>query len=164
MRNNYYIKQQKAADREAKLKMDLHGDGVYLFENNTSGDLLLPKPANNGRRSVAHKGQFQGDSYFMKMVKTNELKLIKTIVPIVPAVKTSTIVESGDKKMLNENKLILDQPEKFTSEGHVEHVSVSKDPKKQKLNESKPSKNEKEKEKDTLITEDPMSGVEIILN
>ena len=55
------------------------GAGRYIFENNTSGDLQLPKPATNGNRWVQKGGQFTGDSYFLQLVP-KELKLISVLM------------------------------------------------------------------------------------
>ena len=49
---------------------------------------------------------------------------------------------------------MLDQPEKFTNEGKTEQVLRERP-----LNENNPEKNQ-----DRLLTEDPLAGVEIILN
>jgi hypothetical protein len=146
------------------IKQVLKGDGgVYLYENNTTGDLMLPRPASNGRNFIVKGGQFQGDSYFMNMVRNNELKFIKTIVP--PAVaENSTLtesvtVENSKKEVLVENKLILDQPDTVTATGTVEYVTPSK----KILKEDKRFKKEKNGvDEVTLIVENPLDGVEIL--
>ena len=57
-----------------------------------------------------------------------------------------------------EQKLILDQPDRVTQEGTVESVVPQPKQKKTK-NESRTSKTP---EPEVLLTEDPMSGVEIL--
>lgn len=141
-----------------KLKMNLHGDGIFLFENNTSGDLMLPKPAKGGRARVGKGQRFQGDSYFLSMVKNNQLKLVSVV--IAPPARDDYKIKEEGKEMLNEQKLILDQPETFTVDGKVEQV-VKKD--KKKLNESKPEVKQPLKGKrDVLIAEEPIGEIEII--
>jgi hypothetical protein len=73
-------------------------------------------------------------------------------------------VENVAPAKLNENiqenvkmeKLILDQPEKYTTQGHSEHV-VNEAPK--QVNEQFPQQG---KNKDVLITESPLDGIDII--
>lgn len=148
MRHNLYERQLKQEARAAKLKQDMHGEGIFLFENNTSGDLYLPKATINGKKIVGHKKQFQGDSYFMKMVRTGELRLIKTILPI------------GESKEMNkqEEKLLLEQPDQITEDGKIEQVVVKKPLKlNEKVTEVKSNKSKQ------LINEDPMAGIEIMV-
>jgi hypothetical protein len=144
--------------QKQKLAQNLAGTGLYVYENNTSGTLKLPKATDSGKRVVAPKEQFQGDSYFMSLVKppNNLLKLVRVITQDLPENQTQTLVESN----MNEQKLILDQPDRVTSEGTVEQVVV-KQPAPQKLNDSVEKKQAQPKE--VLLTEDPMDGIEIIL-
>lgn len=137
--------------QKQKLASSLAGGGLFIYENNTKGTLKLPKPTASGKLVVAPKEQFQGDSYFMSLVKppNNLLKLIQVVTENLP--KTQ-IMESN----MNEEKLILDQPDRVTSEGTVEQVVTTQQ---KKLNEVEKS----EPQKEILLTEDPMDGVEIIL-
>lgn len=143
--------------QKQKLAQNLAGDGLYVYENNTSGTLTLPKPTASGKRTLAPKEQFQGDSYFMSLVKppNNLLKFVREITPNLPENQTQTLVETN----MNEQKLILDQPDRVTSEGTVEQVV--KQPAPQKLNDSVEKKPAPPKE--VLLTEEPMDGIEIIL-
>jgi hypothetical protein len=94
--------------------------------------------------------EFQGDSYFMNLVKTNDLIFIRAIAsPII-----------NERKPMEEKKLILDQPDRYTQQGKTEQVLPIE--KHIKLNENQPD--EDKKATDILINEDPLSGVEIILN
>lgn len=138
---------QKKANRQLKLKETLQGEGLYVYENNTKGDLNLPKPTASGKKNLRVGEQFQGDNYFMRYVPTM-LRYIRCIVPA----EQSAILEENT---VSEEKLILDQPERITSEGQVEHVI--KQPQTQ-INENQPAK-----KPEVLINEDPMEGVEIIL-
>lgn len=142
---NRITKLEKRELQKQKCERNLNGDGIFVFENATNGDLSLPKATLSGKRIVRPKEQFEGDSYFMNFVKypNNLLKLIR---------KIETIKENNMTE-----KLILDQPERITSQGTVENVLIS-EPKKQ-LNDANQNDN-----KDVLLTEDPMEGVEIICN
>lgn len=146
------MKRKKAAEA-------IKGDGVYLFVNNTRGDLSLPKAPLKGPNPVPPGRTFEGDSYFMCLLKTNDVRLIEVIKPAantVPAIAAPTLITERIENM--PQKLILDQPETFGHQGKVEHV-IQDNPN-VKLNESQPA----EKPVDKLLTEDPLAGVEIILN
>jgi hypothetical protein len=147
------MKRKKAADA-------VKGDGVYLFVNNTRGDLTLPKPPLKGPNPVPPGRTFEGDSYFMCLMKTNDVRLIQVIKAAeVKAVATlPALLNLTEKEENMPQKLILDQPETFTHQGKVEHTVP--DGPNVKLNENQPS----QKPADRLLTEDPLAGVEIILN
>jgi hypothetical protein len=137
-------KTQRREERKQQVASALHGEGLYLYQNNTKGDLLLPKPAAGGQRRVAVRQQFQGDNYFMQMVRSNDLKLIKEIA-------------SPERTNMAEQKLILDQPDIVTNEGKVEHF-VKEQP--VSLNENQPKGTEKAP--DVLINENPIDGLVIL--
>lgn len=63
--------------RQAVIK----GEGQYIFENNTRGDLILPHTTSAGRKLVEKGQQFIGDNYFFSMVRTGDLKLIREVTP-----------------------------------------------------------------------------------
>ena len=135
------------------------GHGIYVYENNTNGDLMLPKPTLSNQKIVPPKGKFRGDSFFMTMVKNNSLKLVEIIQSEQEALKIieQNINKEGDNM---QNKLILDQPAMITTQGTVEHVQVEKccnTKKNENLNIS-----EEEKNKDILLIEDPIGTIEII--
>jgi hypothetical protein len=136
--------------RKRKLAQDLKGEGLYIFRNNTSGDLMLPKPDASGLRTVAKGAEFQGDSYFMQMVKNNQCRLVKELV---------SPQQEKEMNMSMQEKLILDQPEMVTSEGAVEHVCCG-GKKVQQLNEV--PQNPQARNADVLINEDPLDGVDIL--
>ena len=60
----------------------MSGTGIYVYENNTDGDLRLPKATASGIKMVGPRKRFQGDSYFMSWVGSpmNLLKLVEVIV------------------------------------------------------------------------------------
>jgi len=135
------MKREKLTREEKKEARDKQfiGTGHYIYENKTQGFLTLPKPAIDGRKVVPPGGTFEGDSYFMQLVKqpNNLLKFL------------------GEKKV-EDKKLILDQPDTVTVKGTVEHVV--NDDSLQKINDSVNNK----KSQDVLLNEGPMDGVEII--
>ena len=137
-----------------KMKMALDGHGLYVFENNTEGDMMLPKPTKSGQTKVGAKQQFQGDDYFMSLVRSNTCKLIRTLI-------TPEQEKAMEQAKLNEaeQKLICDQPDVVTEQGQVEYVTGGD----QQLNEGPVDPANPEAKVDTLINEDPVDGVDIIL-
>lgn len=148
---NKYEKKEMQKQRVAQAYA---GSGLFIFENNTNGELKLPKPAADGRRIIEPRGQFQGDSYFHSWVKPpmNMLKFIKQIQP-------------EDRNIIKETtqmaeKLILDQPDQITTVGKVEHIVADPNQPHQQLTETMP---QPKPEGEVLLNEDPLSGVEIIM-
>ncbi len=126
----------------------LHGKGVYIYENKLNSDLMLPKHTLDGQKMIRPKQSFRGDSYFLEMVRIGQLKLLKCI-------------DNGEAKIMNENKLILDQPDIVKSCGKVEHVQASKP--NIPLNDSNQNNKESTQEK-VLLTEDPAGSIEVIID
>jgi|SRR5579859_1254568 len=118
-----------------KYKEDMKGEGMYIFENNTKGDLFLPRPTQSGQRLVPKGRQFQGDSYYFSMLKTNEIKLIKELAP-------------------QHSQLLTEQPPTVTDEGQVEYVVQ---PKETKINEQ-----QNDAQEDVLLCESPVDGIKIL--
>ena len=107
----------------------------------------MPKPTSTGLKTIGPNAKFQGDSYYLKWVGSpmNLLRLIEQIIP--------------QETNMNEQKLILDQPDMVTNQGKVEHVICQK-PKVQPINDASiPNPNATE---NVLLTEDPMEGLTII--
>lgn len=130
---------ERAQVRQEKLKNVLHGEGKYIFQNNTSGELTLPKEPLEGSRQIPKNGKFLGDSYFLQMVRSHDLRLIEEITM--------------------ENKLITEQPPTVTHGGIVELVQPEQaNSKAKKLNEQVPE----DEKKTVLLTEDPLGGVVIV--
>jgi hypothetical protein len=134
--------------RSEKLKQDLHGEGLYIYENNTDGDMMLPRPTASGLSKVGPRAQFQGDNYYMSLVKSNQCKLIKELVS----------PEQERKMKEDKDKLILDQPDMITEQGKVEFEV--QDDQVQPLNEVGA---DEEAQPEVLLNEDPIDGVDIIL-
>ena len=145
------LSRYESRERNKEIKeFHTRGEGVYLFRNNTSGSLNLPKPANNGVRVVGKNAEWEGDNYFMFLVQKNDARLIRTI--------TSPEEQKEEIKMAE--KLLVDQPDQVTVEGTVEHVVLSTDDKDKKLNEGQPVDDQDE----ALINEDPMDGIQILID
>lgn len=165
-RLNRYERREMHAD---KLKNDMSGSGIYIYENNTDGDLKLPKPTDSGVRQISPKNKagcrFQGDSYYLQWVGSpmNLLKLIEEVVPkmthvelMAHKVKEEQLLE--EEAMANEQQLLLDQPDCVTHYGKIERVV--EEPGQQKINDNT---DVSDKKPEVLLTEDPLDGVEIIL-
>jgi hypothetical protein len=144
--------EKREANRE-KLRVSLHGQGLYLYENTLSGDFYLPKPTPTGQTVIKPGKQFEGDDYYMKLVGTG-LKVVKIVRS--PEVEEALFNE----EVAMSEKLILDQPAIITNEGQVEHV-VKKAAKVQPINDNHAQKPQAQPE--TLIVEDPIEGVDILL-
>lgn len=130
--------QARKAELMMKRQDALKGHGMYIYENNTSGELLLPKPTSTGRRSVGVKEQFVGDSYYMYMLQAGLIRLIKEVSPQMP------------------EKLITEVPPTITHDGTVEFVKQQ--PKEVKLNET----DKQSQDEPVLLTENPLDGIKII--
>lgn len=142
MKYHRFNKYEKKELKQQFIQNALSGEGVYLFQNNSDGDLTLPRPTKSGLRNVGPRREFQGDNYYMQFVKTGLLRLIKEIQsPNQPQPVSEAIV--------NEEKLILDQPDTVTNHGKVEHVVNKKSPKKP-LNEG-----DQDPSSDVLLNEGP---------
>jgi hypothetical protein len=125
-----FTRQERKDIKHQQVQSAMSGNGLYIYENSSDkADLTLPRPTKTGVRSVPPKGRFQGDDYYMQLVRTGFLRCIESL---------QTPEAENEVKMLEEQKLILDQPEKVTPKGVVEHV-VEKNVSKQKLNEDKKS-------------------------
>lgn len=148
MKYQKFNKYEKAEIKRAVIAQANHGEGLYLYENHTNADLTLPRPTKSGVRVVRAKTQFQGDNYYLQLVRSGNLRLLKEL-------------QSPEQERLametNEEKLILDQPDTVTDKGKVEHV-VDKNRKVQKLNEA-----DNAPEQDVLLNEGP-SGFVIVGN
>jgi hypothetical protein len=153
MRNRPRLnKYERRVVQKQKLEQDLSGAGRYIYQNNTDGDLRLPKPTNEGITTVGPRNRFEGDSYYMKWVGSpmNMLKLVQVI--------EDANEKKNKEKQMNEQKLILDQPDTVTTKGTVERVVVKSE--QSPINDSVKTQ---DVPKDILLNEDPLDGVEIIL-
>ena len=154
-RMNKYEKREMHAE---KLKNAMSGTGIYIYENNTDGDLKLPKATDSGIRTIGPRKRFQGDSYYMSCVG-NPMNLLRLVETVVPKMTSQQLREIQEKNMAD--KLILDQPDTITFEGKVEHVAApALTPQPLPLNDAA---DPTLKANPVLLTEDPLDGVEIIL-
>lgn len=148
MKYRKFNKYEKKEMRAQMIAEALHGEGLYLFENNLNATLTLPRPTNSGIKVLSPKGQvnsqFQGDNYYMQLVRSGMLRLIKEL-------------QSPQEEAKMEEKLILDQPETITEQGKVEQV-VNKDTPIQKLHEGADGK-----QPDVLLNEGPVEGGFVIV-
>lgn len=156
-------KYQKNVLRAEKRKSELSGNGTFLFRNNTSGDLILPRPTKSGNVRIPANEEFVGDDYYMFMVQSNELRLVKVIEPAKKEdTAANTLNESNESKESQMNdKLITEQPPTVTDEGTVEFVEQKPKEKEEELNEDVPG-TEASKQHDVLLNENPMDGIDII--
>lgn len=145
---------ESVARKKALVEHHQKGEGIYVFRNNNKGTLDLPKPTKTGQTRIPENGEWEGDSYFMILVKNNMARLIRVIL---------SPEEERKQKTMNE-QLILDQPPRTTSDGVVEQILVKPE---NPVNSNKSKKKEKlteapENSEDLLITEDPLEGVVIL--
>lgn len=144
MKYRKFNKLEKAEVRQQMMDNALHGEGVYLFRNNANADLTLPRPTKSGIRVIGPGKEFQGDNYYMQLVKTGMLRLVKEIIS--PEQQRAALEESTMQE-----KLILDQPDMVTEQGKVEHV-VSQPA--TKLNETESTT----EQKPVLLNEGPVES------
>ena len=149
MKYRKFNKFEKKEVRAQMLQNALHGEGLYLYRNNTKADLTLPRPTRSGTRVVAAGKEFQGDNYYMQLVRQGMLRLVKEI---------QSPEQQNAEEVKMEEKLILDQPDTITDKGKVEHV-VSTPVK--KLNEEKDGN--KDKQPEVLLNEGPVEGGFVIV-
>lgn len=150
MSKSRFNRAEKKLERNTRLEEALHGEGVILYRNHTKSDINLPKPANNGQKWIGPGKEFQGDTYFRQLVGKGGLSEVRIIID--PNAKANS-----ERMIMEEEKLMLDQPDRVTVAGTVE--TIIQKPKVQKINETTPQKNLKQ---ESLIVEDPMGGVEIL--
>jgi hypothetical protein len=145
-------KYEALAQQRERLEYKTKGEGLYLYRNRSKDATLeLPKPLPNGQKTVGPLGEFQGDSYYMQLVRTNLATLVREII------------SPAEEKAMNEQKLILDQPERVTARGTVEHVLVEPNNDGTPVTPKTKTKKEHSKKKETLLNEAPVDGVEILL-
>jgi hypothetical protein len=150
-----FTKHERKQLQVDKMKKSLEGNGMFLFENNTNADLTLPRPTKSGRRVIGPKEQFQGDDYYMSMVRNNFLRLIEVLQ--TPQQEQEALLKQ-EEAVNQPEKLILDQPDVITEQGKIEHVAVGNQP--QPLNET-PAQPQAQPE--VLINESPVDGGFVIV-
>lgn len=157
-------KNERAEVKRQNIAVSQSGSGLFLFQNkNKDATLQLPKQSFDNKKWVGPNETWQGDSFFLKMIP-KEAILVKTIISPDEQKKQEQI-KKEEGKMLNENKLILDQPDQITTDGRVEHLVPSDEEsinENENKNKKKKVKSESKSNKDKLLTEDPIAGVIII--
>jgi len=147
MKYRKFNKYEKKEEQARAVAQAMHGEGLYLFENNSDATLTLPRPTKSGVRVVGARKQFQGDNYYMQMVRSGFLRLIKEL----------QAPQQEEQVMLNEEKLILDQPDTITQRGKVEHV-VDKNVPAQRLHEQ-----DSDEQPEVLLNEGPVDDGFVIV-
>jgi hypothetical protein len=155
MKYRKFNKYERKENNRAQIENALHGEGLYLYENNTNADMTLPRPTKSGLRAVGPREQFQGDNYYMQMVKVGHLRLIKELQS--PNANEATTNEENLMNSPQDEKLILDQPDMVTEQGQVEHVQATPVPA-QPLNEG-----DNQPKPDVLINESPVDDGFVIV-
>lgn len=161
MKYRKFNKFEKKENNQAKLKNALSGKGLFLYKNKSKhATLTLPRPTASGIRVVGPDKEFQGDDYYIQMVRSGDLILVRVIddgqpkPELAPAPQVCTTLcevkkeevlteaavtkvpaKKTKEKNMSEQKLLLDQPERVTTKGKTEHV-VDKATGKVKLNET----------------------------
>lgn len=126
-----------------KREANLHGEGMFVFQNITGADLMLPRPTKSGRRIVGPREKFIGDSYYKTM---KDIVCLQEVQSEMPALNQP------------EQKLLTEVPPTISHDGKVEYVQ--KQPGITPLNE-----NDKKKQaviRDVLLTEEPLEGIRIM--
>jgi hypothetical protein len=158
--NRYEKKILRAQKRQDALK----GEGVYVYRNNTSGDLYLPRPTKSGIKHIGVNEVFQGDSYYMFMVEKGELRIVEVIQSAQDARnqanQASQVQPLYEAVNTMHDKLITEQPPTVTNEGTVEYTVQDSQPQQKPLNET--PKQDQKQPQDILLNENPLDGVEII--
>ena len=211
MRHSQYNRYERKQIQLEKLAASLKGAGIYVYKNaSRTGTLSLPKEIASGRKTVGPGEEFQGDSYFMSLVRTGDLIMVRAIktaeqdkkeiaaaaaevvalenakVAAIEAkqmadkvnaamalalvekntAEESVLSEATDhasknrvpRKVENMNnpkakKLVLDQPDRVTTEGKVEQVIRADGT--QKLHDHDNSK----RQPDVLLNEQPVGEI-----
>lgn len=156
-------KLEAVAAQRAKREYYLHGEGLYVYRNRTNGTLTLPKPTAKGLVEVDVNGEWEGDNYYMFLVRQNMAALVRTIKEPDFKEEIQSETKTAERKEEMNEKLILDQPDFVTSEGKVEHVvSEPKKKKDTKVATKQRVTSKLEENKEVLLNDDPLDGVQIL--
>lgn len=130
MKYRKFNKYEKKEVRKQAIEAAMSGSGLYIYQNSSSNaELTLPRSTHSGVRKVAPNAQFQGDSYFMQLVKTGMLRLVEVLQ-----------TPEQELEAMAAEKLILDQPDCVTQSGPVEHVVDNGVTKQKPIHEAKEDK------------------------
>jgi len=164
MKYRKFNKLEAKEERSKHLAQAMSGSGLYLYRNSTDSEMTLPRPTKSGLRFVGPRGTFQGDDYYMQMVRSGLLRLVEVLqTPEQESAVRVSESQAKDDVQLNEvnmtqDKLILDQPDMVTTQGTVEHV-VNGQNHIQKLNEKAG-----EQQEDVLLNEGPCDDGFVIVD
>lgn len=156
MKYGKFTKQEKKQIRSQNIAGKMAGSGLYIYQNSSKvASITLPRATRTGLRVVNGGASFQGDDYYMQLVKAGFLRLVEVL---------QTPEQEKEAQMNESQKLILDQPDQVTEKGTVEHVVVGTGV--QKLNEggqkAKP-RTGKTPAKDILLNETPQADGFIVV-
>lgn len=178
-KQTYQEKLQANIQKAQQGHKQVEGDVIYTFENHRNHDLSLPRKSFDDKTIIPPRGKFKGDAYFLMLMKTGYVRLvssepyIRNTVPAAQPVcnvaesKPAVQVVQATEVQLNENaqentnmqKLILDQPPRFTATGESEKTVANPNEKLQPMREQGGTVNQKG---DVLLTENPLDGIDII--
>jgi len=180
MKYKKFNKYEKKEVRRQMIHNAMSGGGVYLYQNSSKvAELTLPRPTHSGVRKVEPSGQFQGDDYYMQMVKTGDLRLVEVLQTAEQEkevlaqeallsegveVEEPASVANPKGGIMSEQKLIVEQPHRVTTKGTTEQVVQGTAPKKAPT--KKPLKEAEEKKSpspDVLLNESPVDDGFVIV-
>jgi hypothetical protein len=116
MKYRKFNKYEKKAIQHQHLVDSLKGSGKYIYQNSSRvASVKLPKATASGLREVGPGAQFQGDDYYMQLVKLGELRLIEVLQ-----------TPEQEKAVMEQEKLLVEQPATVTAAGTVEQVVTPK--------------------------------------
>lgn len=118
MKYRNFTKEEKKLEKQKWLEDKMSGSGLYLYRNNTKSEMKLPRPTKSGRRELGVGEEFQGDNYYMEMVRMGLLRLVRVLQ--TPEQELQSKLQ--EEQIMLEQKLLLDQPDTVTYHGKVEHV------------------------------------------
>lgn len=148
MQYRKFNKYEKKDVRKHLIENAFKGGGIYVYQNRSKvAEMTLPKATASGVRKIGPDEKFQGDDYYMQMVKSGDLILIEVI----------QTAQQQEQQMLNEERLILDQPNRVTQEGQVENVVANPN------HMIKENENQK-KQPEVLINESPTDNSFVIVS
>jgi hypothetical protein len=182
MKYKKFNKYEKKEVRRTMIQNAMSGGGVYLYRNSSKcAELTLPRPTHSGVRKVEPNGEFQGDDYYMQMVKTGDLRLVEVLQTAEQekeVLAQEALLQEGVVKeetqlasmanpkggIMSEQKLIVEQPNRVTTKGTTEQVVQGTAPKKAPT--KKPLKEAEEKKAqpaDVLLNESPVDDGFVIV-
>jgi hypothetical protein len=131
---------------------------LYMYQNITTFDVILPRATNSGRKIITGREKFVGGEWYKQVPElmclneifspeAQEAKKEENLVPKAPdAVKPSEPQLVGESTMAEKEKILLTEiPEVYKEEGKVEYVM--KQDNEQVLQESEEDKKEAKKKK-----------------